>query len=140
MVSYEYYTQSYLGSVAAEADFAMLEARAEDIVNAATRYAVTCDTIETLPAIVRDLYRKAVCAQADYIALNGVESVITGTVDSFTVGKVSVNAGSGSTATKAGGLSLSPLAATYLEQSGLLYAGVSVSMSGPALMAGWYPC
>lgn len=138
MVSYAFYAETYFGTVATEASFPMLSARAEDIIAAATRYAVTDATLARHPAIVQEMYKKAICAQIDYVGLNGYESVVAGEAESFTVGKVSVKSGNGAQATRAGSVALSPLAIMYLEQSGLLYSGIPVASSGPITPGWWF--
>ena len=123
-VDFEYYSTVYMGQEADEASFPALCARAGDVIGAMTRW----KDPETLAAFQLTLYKKAVCAQVDYFAVNGLDSVAGGTDKGFTVGKVSVNNGTSSSATKAGAMAgnISPMAIMYLEQSGLLYPGVPV--------------
>ena len=121
-VCFEYYNDIYLGQEADMASFPALCARAEDIVNAMVRW----QDPATFTPFQMTLYKKAICAQVDYFAVNGIDSVTGGTDRGFTVGKVSVN-GKGETA-HGGAMSgnLSPLVIMYLEQSGLMNPSVPV--------------
>ena len=122
-VCFEYYNDIYLGQEADMASFPALCARAEDIVNAMVRW----QDPSTFSPFQMTLYKKAICAQIDYFAVNGFDSVTGGTDRGFTVGKVSVNNGKGETA-QGGAMSgsLSPLVIMYLEQSGLMIPSVPV--------------
>ena len=124
VVDYTFYTTVYMGSEADQASFPALCARASDVVGALTRW-VDPDTLDDWTL---NLYRKAVCAQVDYFALNGLDSVAGGPDTGFTVGKVSVSGKSGSDMVRKGAMAghLSPLVTMYLEQTGLLYPGVPV--------------
>ena len=124
-VDYTFYSTVYMGSEADEASFPALCARAADVVGAMIRWRDP----ETLTDPVLTLYKKAVCAQVDYFALNGFESVAGGSDRGFTVGKVSVSGKSGNDLKATGAMSahISPLAIMYLEQTGLMYPGVPVA-------------
>ena len=93
-VCFEYYNDIYLGQEADMASFPALCARAEDIVSAMVRW----QDPATFSPFQMTLYKKAICAQIDYFAVNGFDSVTGGTDRGFTVGKVSVNNGKGETA------------------------------------------
>ena len=133
-VDYTYYSTVYIGKEADQTSFPALVARAEDVVSAMCRWRdpATFNTIQTV------LYKKAVCAQVDFFAVNGLDAVAGGTDRGFTVGKVSVSGRSGSDLKKAGAMAenLSPLVIMYLEQSGLMAPQVS---TGPDLpVVGWF--
>lgn len=138
IVDFEYYATVYMGTEADEASFPALCARAEDIVGAMTRWAVTEDNFGSYPQLIQTLYKKAVCAQVDYFAVNGIETATGDSSDGgWTVGKVSVQ-GKSSTGAGAGRLSaaISPLAVSYLEQTGLL--NPQVPTAGEPFAAGWW--
>jgi hypothetical protein len=124
IVDYEYYSTVYRGTEADEASFPALCARAADIVGAMIRW----KDPETMTAFQTTLYKKAICAQVDFFAVNGLDSVAGGTDKGFTVGKVSVNSKNVTDTIKKGAMSgnLSPMVLMYLEQSGLLYPGVPI--------------
>ena len=139
IVDYQFYTDTYMGTEADEASFPALSARAEDVIGAMTRWAITADTLANYPIFTQTLYKKAICAQTDFFAVNGLDSVMisAGADNGFTVGKVSVHGKSG--AAISGGMSgnVAPMAQMYLEQTGLLNPAVP---AGPLYveMDGWW--
>ena len=138
IVDLAYYSTVYLGQEATDCDFPALEARAEDVIGVMTRWEATADTIADLPPFQRTLVKKAVCAQIDFFAVNGLDC-ITGNTDGpgFTVGKVSVSDKSGSAIMRRGEMAeyVAPMAKAYIEQSGLMNPSVPVVKGGH--MAGW---
>ena len=120
IVDFEFYANVYKGTDADQASFPALCARAEDIIGAVTHWAVDAETVGNLPALHQTLYRKAICAQVDFFALNGIDSVNETASAGFTVGKVTVHGKSGTSGGGAMSENLSPLAITYLEQTGLM--------------------
>lgn len=124
IVDYTFYSTVYMGTEADEASFPALCARACDVVGAMTRWIDPA----TLEEPVLTLYKKAICAEADYFAINGFESVSGGGDRGFTVGKVSISGKSGSELKHEGAMKshLSPLVLMYLEQTGLLNPAVPV--------------
>ena len=138
IVDYRYYSTVYMGQEADAASFPALCARAMDIVGAMTRWQVTEENFGDLPDLTLTLYRKAVCAQVDFFAVNGLDSVnISAGVDNgFTVGKVSVHGRSGAGITGSLSGSVAPMALMYLEQSGLMNPSVPV-ISAASVCGGW---
>ena len=139
IVDAAYYTTVYLGQEAPECDFAALEARAEDVIGAMTRWKATADTIAGLPPFQVTLVKKAICAQVDFFAVNGLDAVAGGNDRGFTVGKVSVSGKSGSELVRKGAMAdnIAPMAVMYLEQSGLMNPQVATAPDMP--MVGWWP-
>ena len=139
IVDFSYYYNVYLGKEANETDFPAMEARAEDIVGAMTRWQATEATIADLDPFQVTLVKKAICAQVDFFGVNGLDYIATGTSTGtgFTVGKVSVSGKSGSDLVRKGAMAdyIAPMAMVYLEQSGLLNPAVPVVKGGH--MAGW---
>lgn len=124
VVDFTFYRDVYKGSEADNASFPALCARAEDVIGAAVHWADE-NKIVSLPAPIPTLYKKAICAQVDFFALNGVESVNETGSSGFTVGKVTVH---GRQTTGASGRmadAISPAAIAYLEQTGLMNPQVS---------------
>ena len=128
IVDFEYYYNVYLGQEADQASFPALCARAQDVVGAMTRWQATEENWENLIPFQQTLVKKAICAQVDYFAVNGLDSVAGGTDRGFTVGKVSITGKSGSDLVRKGAMSghVSPMVMLYLEQSGLLNPAVPV--------------
>ena len=122
IVDMAYYTTVYMGQEATDCDFPALESRAEDVIGAMTRWVVTPDTIAKYPPIVITLIKKAICAQVDYFAVNGLDSIAGSTGVGFTVGKVSVNGKGGGELIRKGAMAdhIAPMVIMYLEQTGLL--------------------
>ena len=119
VVDFSFYWNVYGGTDADQASFPALCARASDIVGAVTHW-VDENRVMTLPAPIPTLYKKAICAQVDFFALNGTDTVNENGNAGFTVGKVTVH---GKAANNSGGKlsdSISPLAISYLEQTGLM--------------------
>ena len=118
VVDYTFYSTVYGGTDADAQTFPALCARASDIIGAVTHW-VDDAKILTLPVMLQTLYKKAVCAQVDFLAINGIDSLNETATGGFTVGKVTVHA----KASACGGKlyeSISPLAIGYLEQTGLM--------------------
>ena len=138
MVDAAYYKTVYLGQEASECDLPALIARAEDVIGAMTRWKATAETIDTLTSIQKTLVMKAICAQVDSFAVNGLDSLAGGTGTGFTVGRVSISGKSGSDLAHRGKMAeyISPLAVMYLEQSGLMAPQVATGPDMP--LAGWW--
>lgn len=124
IVDFTYYWNVYQGKEADETSFPALCARAEDVVSAMVRWADPA----TFTPFQLTLYKKAICAQVDFFAVNGLDSVAGGNDRGFTVGKVSISGKSGSDLVRKGSMAdnLSDLVLMYLEQSGLLNPAVPV--------------
>ena len=118
VVDFTFYSTVYGGTDATQATFPALCARASDVVGAVTHWADE-NKVVTLPAPIPTLYKKAICAQIDFLALNGLDTLNEGETGGFTVGKVTIH---GKASTGGGKLSesISPLAIGYLEQTGLM--------------------
>lgn len=142
IVNYCYYSNEYMGEPIAIADFPRFERRAEEIISNATRNQYfhllnyySAKGLTDAATALTSAYSNAICAQIEYLKASGILSATTGSSgDSFTVGKVTVNKGSnGSTFATRGAAMLSPLAQSYLEQTGLLgrIVGVPVEPFAP---------
>ena len=122
IVSYEYYTNTYLGESVAQTDFPRYDSRAEMVIRNITKGAT--DRFNDMAQEVQEAVKNAICAQIEYFNIYGVEVAVTGrTGGSFTVGKVSVSNGN---EVKTGASSMvCPLALAFLEQTGLLNPAVA---------------
>lgn len=119
VVGFDFYSTVYGGTDADAQTYPALCARATDIIGAVTHW-VDETALAKMPALVQTLYKKAVCAEIDFLAINGVDSISEDGTAGFTVGKVTVH---GKAASNSGGKlsgSISPLAIAYLEQTGLM--------------------
>lgn len=121
MVDPAYYKDSWHGSFdGSEEELRILLSHAADAVNIAIT--MSGYTVHTVPDMVAENVKKAVCAQADYIEAQGGVSCMAdaGSVVSATIGKFSYQpVASGSAA----GSMLCSLAYQYLIPTGLLYRG-----------------
>lgn len=122
IVSYEYYTSTYMGESIAETDFPRYDLRAEAIIRNITKGAT--DNFSSMTTATQEAVQNAICAQIEYFSVYGTETALSGrTGGSFTVGKVSVTNGS---EVKTGASSMvCPLAIAFLEQTGLLNPAVA---------------
>ena len=122
VVDYTFYSTTYGGTDATAQTFPALCARACDVVGAMTHW-VDDAYILRQPTIVQTLYKKAVCAQVDFLSINGMDSLNETATGGFTVGKVTVQGKASETGGKLQE-SVSPLAISYLEQTGLMNPNV----------------
>ena len=119
VVDFTFYSTVYGGTDVVQASFPALCARASDVIGAVTHW-VDENKVVALPDPIPTLYKKAICAQVDFLAINGTDSLNETETGGFTVGKVTVH---GKAGTGSGGKlseSISPLAIGYLEQTGLM--------------------
>lgn len=115
VVDYGFYKNVYMGSDADIASFPALCARASDIVGALTHWV----EFEKIPPFIQLYYRKAICAQIDFLVINGTDSINETATGGFTVGKVTVHG----KASNSGGKmqdNISPMTVNYLESTGLM--------------------
>lgn len=130
IVDFQYYSTVYKGTEADNASFPALDAHAERMVSALTRWRVNEDNFSSLHSLTQTQYKLAICSQIDFLSLNGLESVNDTGGGGFTVGKVTVHSKSKSGAGGAMSSSISPAALMYLEQSGLMNPSVPVAGGG----------
>ena len=126
IVDFTYYAETYKGTEATAASFPALYAHASRVIGSMARWRVTEANFDTFPEFVQTLYKLALCAQVDSLAINGVESLNTSTGVGFSVGKVRVDGSSKASTGGALSASVSPAAVAYLEQTGLLNPAVPV--------------
>lgn len=128
IVDYDYYTQTFFGETIAETDFPKYEARAEDAILLLCKNRVTEDSFEELSSLLQTAVKKAICAQCEYLGLYGLDIANTGrTGGGFTVGKVRIDSSTSSSVKGGAESSISPLAISYLEQTGMLDPSVPFS-------------
>ena len=130
IVTYQYYTDTYMGSEADQASFPALLAHASRMIAAMTRWKVTEENFAELHPLVQTQYRLAICSQIDFLSLNGLESINDTGGGGFTVGKVTVHAKQSSASGGAMSANISPAALLYLEQTGLMNPAVPVVGGG----------
>ena len=132
-ITYQQYVDLYGTCPITEDDFPVYAGLASDLVDSITRYKIVQGGgIASLPALTQQLVQKATAAQILYFEQSGMETVLVGESGTgFTVGEVHVDGTSRSE--KRGNIAaqsmISPLAATLLEQTGLM--GRDVACYGP---------
>ena len=120
IVTYAFYSDTYLGETIAQDDFPRAEARAERLIAQITHGRATEANFAALPLFQQAAVKDAICAQIEYYSLNGIDVSIAGETSSgWTVGKVHVNGSAKACATGAASM-VCPSAAASLEQTGLL--------------------
>ena len=120
LVDESYYRGVYKGAEVYD-DLGVLLDRASDIVRQQTLYRL--DDIDSLPRFMQENVKKAVCAQAEFIDLNGgLDTLNSAGTASFTIGKFSMSGGTSGNGSNRSP-SASPLMLSYLEAVGLLYRG-----------------
>ena len=122
VVDWTFYSTVYGGTDVDETSFPALCARACDVIGALTHW-IDDAAILKLPALLQTLYKKAVCAQVDFLSINGMDSLNETETGGFTVGKVTVQGKANASGGKLSE-SVSPLAIAYLEQTGLMNPNV----------------
>ena len=138
LVSYEYYTTSYLGEPVSVDDFPRYEKRAEMLILSTIKK--TTAQAAALPAAVLEFVEDAICAEIDYLYEYGVGVASYGKEagGGFTVGKVSVNNGSSSKAEAGARSMIAPAVWVYLEQTGLLNPAVDTAPEPWPALRGWF--
>lgn len=133
VVDFTFYSTVYMGTEADSTSFPALCARASDIIGAVTHW-VDDAKILTLHEKIQTLYKKAICAQVDFLAINGIDSINETASAGWTVGKVTVHGKAGASAGGAMSENISPTAIMFLEQTGLMNPQVNT------LEGWWIPC
>lgn len=135
IVTYEYYTGTYMGETIAEIDFPKYEAKAERLITQITHGRAA--NYATLPTFQQTAIKEAICGQVEYYAIMGLDVSIAGETSSgWTVGKVRVDGGNASKATGAMTM-VSPSAIAALEQTGLLNPQVTTIGEPPQAGYPW---
>ena len=137
LVTYNYYTQTYMGEPVLQADFPRYDARAEELILGLINK--TEAEVTELSADLQTAVQKAICAQIEYFWEYGIGVAVYGKEagGGFTVGRVSVNNGSSSAAASGARSMIAPAVYTYLERTGLLNPAVSVAGMPPQYW-GWF--
>lgn len=124
-VTYDYYTDTFLGEEIDENSFPRYEAKAERLINQVTRGMASSPR---LPSTLQEAVKDAICAQIEYYVLYGLDIAVAGRQGGgFTVGKVSVQAASNGNAQAGAASMVAPAALAYLEQTGLLNPAVATA-------------
>lgn len=142
IVTEEYYTSTYMGEAVDTAAYPRFEKRAEELVNIITKGALK--GFDSLHESVKESVKNAICAQIEFYSLQGIETAVIGadTSQGFTVGKVTIQKGSGigAKALSAAQSMTAPMCIAYLESTGLLNPQVA-TFDIPCIRGrGYLPC
>lgn len=121
-VDFTYYRDTFRGIVTDEATFLDLEVRASEIIDSITMYSVAQTSLSNYATFIQEQFKKAVCAEIDYIDSNGgVNNIDDESNGSVSLGKFSYSNGStsGSVASK-----IPHRVTQYLALTGLMYRGI----------------
>ena len=137
LVSYEYYSESYMGEPVSAADFPKYEKRAEGLI--LNLIYKTADEVAALPAVTFAAVQMAICCEIDYLYEYGVGVASYGKEagGGFTVGKVSVNNGSSTKAEAGARSAIAPGVYIYLERTGLINPAVGTAPEPWPATRGW---
>jgi hypothetical protein len=137
LVTYLYYSKTYMGEPIAEDEFPRAEAKAERIIGQITHGRTA--NYDKLPAVLQQAIQTAICAQVEYYAMMGTDVSVNGDTGGggWTIGKMHIN-GSGSSASSATGAASMVCAAAIaaLEQTGLMNPQVT-TVGEPSMLPFW---
>lgn len=123
-VTESYYSEVYLGEPVETEMFPRLCRRAEEIIEQLTAYNLSAAVFRALSDSSKDLVRKAICAQIEYLDINGGSEIYAGSaLQNASLGKFSYSSGGNMAGNGAGGKAYAPLACAFLAPTGLLYKG-----------------
>lgn len=135
IVSAAFYSDTYYGEPIAQADYAKYESRAQDMILRLVNR--TEAEVNAMSEAMQDAVKRAICAQMEYLSEYGMTVGTFGkTAGGFTVGKVSVQAGT-TAASEAGARSMiCPAVWAYLERTGLINPAVDTAPE--PWLEGWW--
>ena len=125
-VTEEFYKDTWHGEELSPENFTKYNERAQIVIDTMTGYEIakTEKGLDDFSEFIQGQVRKAVCAQIDYIAVNGIETITTGegnNAQDATIGGFHYGSKTASS-TKLSNV-LAPLVVMLLEPTGLLTMG-----------------
>lgn len=137
LVTLEYYQGTFIGEAVAAEDFPRYELRAQELILGLIRQ--TEEQVAELSEDLQTAVKKAICAQIEYFQEYGIGVAVYGKEagGGFTVGKVSVNNGSSTSAASGARSMIAPAVYVYLEQTGLLNPAVQTAGMPPQYWGWW---
>ncbi len=128
-VDFKYYIDTFHGEPVSESGFPSLEQRAAELIEELTMYRLNEYTFDEMSSAMKEIVKKAICAEIEYIDANGGSDIDNGErLQSATIGKFSYSSGAVAAGDGgSGGMSMySPRAKRILVPTGLLYRGDNV--------------
>lgn len=122
-VTQEYYNNTFHGEPVAEADFPSLLDRAGEIIEELCMYRISESNLDKYGTDTQERIRKAVCAQIEYLDVNGGSEMDNGAdLQSAGLGKFNYTKASGASGSAQQSI-YAPRAMRILAPTGLLYRG-----------------
>lgn len=122
-VTQEYYSNTFHGEPVAEADFPSLLDRAGEIIEELCMYRISKSNLDKYGTDTQERIRKAVCAQIEYLDVNGGSEMDNGAdLQSAGLGKFNYTKASGASGSAQQSI-YAPRAMRILAPTGLLYRG-----------------
>lgn len=122
-ITEEYYNKTFHGESVDSADFPSLLERAVEIVEELCSHHISERNISGYPLDVQERFKKAICAQIEYLDANGGSDMDNGTdLQSAGLGKFSYTKASSASGNAATSI-CAPRARRILAPTGLLYRG-----------------
>lgn len=125
-VDFKYYIDTFHGEPVSESGFPALEQRAAELIEELTMYRLNEHAFDGMSSAMKEIVKKAICAEIEYIDANGGSDIDNGEgLQSATLGKFSYSSGAVAAGDgDSGGISMySPRAKRILVPTGLLYRG-----------------
>lgn len=143
IVTYQYYTDTYMGETIAQTDFPRIEARAERAIAKLTHGRATEANFAALYPFQQAAVQEAICAQCEYYALYGTEISVNGDTGSagWSIGEMRINGRSSSASGGKENIAATMICAgaiAALEQTGLLNPQVDTRGEPFVTPWGWY--
>lgn len=122
-VKEEYYNDEFEGTPVDADKFSRFSKRASELIDALTEYQIPKIGMDKFSEQVKELIKKACCAQIEYYQVEGVNVDVTGmpkSAMSYSIGDFSRSASGGGASTSRQAARVAPSCLMYLEGTGLL--------------------
>lgn len=122
-VDKDYYVDTFHGESVSDADFPSLLERATEIVEEMCSYRISESCLAKYPQEVQERFKKAICAQIEYLDANGGSDMDNGVnLQSAGLGKFNYSRAADGNGNSSQSI-YAPRAWRYLVPTGLLYRG-----------------
>lgn len=140
IVTYSYYTDTYMGETIAQTDFPRIEARAERAIIQLTHGRAA--NFAALPLFQQEAIQTAICAQCEYYALYGTDISVNGDTGTtgWSIGEMRINGRSSAASASKENVAATMIctaAIAALEQTGLLNPQVATRGDPTITPWGW---
>lgn len=126
-ITIEYYRAEYIGEeVTDDVTLQKYINRASDVIDILTKHRIAIVGLDKLPTFTQTQVKKATAAQAEYYALHETTNIGVYDDDASSASIGSFNYSKGSKTLTRQQEMINPKTTTYLEPTGLMYAGIDV--------------